>query len=385
MENNILILGGGIGGLRTARELNSRLGNEDHAQIAKIIVFEKEEKNVFAPSLTWLMVGKRKEWQVERDLSPVSGAGIEFVFGELEKVDPENVTVTSGGKTYAGSHMVISLGAKQVVEHNLGNLGHNFYTVDGAQSFHEQLKGFTGGHIVVLVSSLPHKSPVAPYEAAMLIDNHISDKGLRDKTEISLISPESEPMRFAGKAVSENIKQLMEKRGINYLPEHQLTGTDGNRLHFKKSDGSEVNIGFDLLAFTPKHVCPDPIANTGLLGDTGWVDVDRETLQTKFDRVFAIGDITQIPLDDGEFLPKAGVFAQYQAHTVAHNIAREIYGMAPDMTFKAEGKYILDEGNGRASQVGGNFYSSHIEIKDSGMVNHWIKLLQEKSWFVKNF
>ena len=385
MDKKILVLGGGIGGIRTARELSKKIGNEDGIDLAKILVFEKEKKSLFAPSLTRMMVGERESEQIQDDLTNIQLGGIEVVFGEVESVDPKNVTVTSGGETYRGDYMVISLGVEQADIHELDKVGHNFYTVKGATSFYDSLKDFDGGKIAVVVSSLPFKSPVAPYEAAMLIDNYLREKGIRDKAEISLYTPESEPMTFAGKDISASVRKLMESKGIHYKPEHELSETGENSLKFSTTDGEVVDKEFDLLAYTPNHLCPAVIREAGLTGETGWVDVDQYTLQTSYENVYAIGDITTISLGDNNFLPKAGVFAQYQANTVAHNIARQLQGKKPDKSFTAEGKYILDQGEGKASKVGGNFYSSQIDISENSVINHWVKILQEKSWFVKYF
>jgi len=381
----ILVLGGGIGGIRTARELSKKIGNEDGINLAKILVFEKQQKSLFAPSLTWMMVGKRESEQIQDDLTNIQLGGIEVVFGEVEAVDPENITVTSGGKTYNGDFMVVSLGADQTDIYDLSKLGHNYYTVDGASSFYNDLKDFKGGKIAIVVSSLPYKSPVAPYEAAMLIDNYLRDHGLREKTELSLYTPEAEPMTFAGQEISERVHQLMKSKEIYYHPGYKLNNTEDGRLTFSAPDNQETQVEFDLLAYTPKHVCPAVIRDAGMAGETGWIQVNHQTLQTRFENVYAIGDITTIPLSGNESLPKAGVFAQYQANTVAHNITRQMHGKKPDKAFTAEGKYILDQGNGKATRVGGNFYSSDIDIKDTSAINHWVKILQEKTWFAKHF
>ena len=381
----ILVLGGGIGGIRTARELSKKIGNEDGINLAKILVFEKQQKSLFAPSLTWMMVGKRESEQIQDDLTNIQLGGIEVVFGEVEAVDPENITVTSGGKTYNGDFMVVSLGADQTDIYDLSNLGHNYYTVDGASSFYNDLKDFKGGKIAIVVSSLPYKSPVAPYEAAMLIDNYLRDHGLREKTELSLYTPEAEPMTFAGQEISERVHQLMKSKEIYYHPGYKLNNTEDGRLTFSAPDNQETQVEFDLLAYTPKHVCPAVIRDAGMAGETGWIQVNHQTLQTRFENVYAIGDITTIPLSGNESLPKAGVFAQYQANTVAHNITRQMHGKKPDKAFTAQGKYILDQGNGKATKVRGNFYSSDIDIKDTSAINHWVKILQEKTWFAKHF
>ncbi|MCH8558732.1 MAG: NAD(P)/FAD-dependent oxidoreductase [Balneolia bacterium] len=388
-ENNkgktVLVLGGGIGGVRVARELNKLIGNENGITLGKILIFEKEKTNLFAPSLTKMMVGERETAQIQDDLSKVALGGIEVVSGEIESVDPNTITVKSGGQTYTGDYMVVSLGTEQHDANNLSSFGHNFYTADGAASFYKQLKNFKGGKLAVVVSSLPHKSPVAPYEAAMLVDQYLRDRNLRDKTELSLYSPEKAPMPFAGDAVSGDVRSIMQKRGISYFPQHQLTGASDGQLTFTNEKGEAVEVKTDLLAYTPDHRCPAVISKSGMCGESGWVEVNPETLETSFAKVYAIGDITSIKTGDEEHLPKAGVFAQYQALTVAHNIVRQMHGKQPDKIFTAEGKYIMDQGNGKATRVGGNFYSSSLDIKESSAINHWVKILQEKSWFAGHF
>ena len=320
MRKTILVLGAGTGGIITANELSKKIGSR-----ANIILFEKEEKNVFAPSLLWLMVGKRKPEQVYRHTQKINGNGIKVVIGEIENVSAGNISVTAKGQEYRGDYMVISLGVNQISEHSLNSYGHNFYTLTGATTFHEQLKNFKGGKIAVLVPSLPFKCPAAPYEAAMLIASFIRSKALSGKTEISLYSPEPGPMVVAGKELSGAVRQMVEMKGVKYFPEHQLAAASEKTLTF--SNGKTFN--YDLLAYTPKHECPLVIKETPLVGKSGWIEVNRNTMETTFQNVYAIGDITFILLELGKPLPKAGVFAHYQAEIVAHNIAQLIIGKTP--------------------------------------------------------
>jgi sulfide:quinone oxidoreductase len=384
MKKTILVLGGGIGGISTAKEISRKIGNEDGINLARILVFEKEEQNVFGPSLTWLMVGKRDRDDVQKDTKDIESRGIEVVFGDIESVDPNDISVTVQGKKYRGDYMIVSLGVEQSSEYNLENFGHNFYTLEGANLFYEQLREFKGEKIAVLVPSIPYKSPVAPYEAAMLIENYIREKGLGEKTEISVYTPESEPMPFAGEKISENVKHLLESKGVRYRPEYRLASASENSLTFKTASDDNVTEEFDLLAYTPKHECPAVIRDTDLVGESGWIEVDPKTMATDFKNVYAIGDITTIPLDSGETLAKAGVFAQHQGYTVAHNIARDISGKDANKTFEGEGKYILDLGD-KAQKVSGDFYESDVDTKSPSIIRHWEKILLEKSWFVKNF
>ncbi len=169
----VLILGGGIGGVEIARQLSINSGNEDSIHLMKIMVFEKEDKSVFSPSLPWLMVGKRKTDQIYRSTNKIEASGLEVVNGEIEKVDPENISVTINKKEYKGDYMIISLGVEQNVKYKLDQYGYNFFQLKGAEDFYKELKKFTVGKIAVLISSLPYKSPAAPYEAAMLIEDYI--------------------------------------------------------------------------------------------------------------------------------------------------------------------------------------------------------------------
>ncbi len=379
MNRTILVLGGGTGGIITAKKLSKEIGRN-----AKIILFEKEEKNVFAPSLLWLMVGKRKPHQIYRETRKVEEAGIEVVLGEIEKVNPEGISVAVNGKEYKGDYMVVSLGVEQVYEHNLNNYGYDFYTLDGAVKFNEKLRNFKGGKIAILVPSLPFKCPAAPYEAAMLVADTIAKKGLSHITEISLYTPEQGPMGVAGKELSNAVRQLVEMKGVKFFPEHQLVSATEKNLTFNNGRAA----GYDLLAFTPKHQCPTIISKTNLIGKSGWIEVDRNTMETQFPNVYAIGDITFIMLEMGKPLPKAGVFAHLQAETVAHNIIQKITGKTPDKVFNGNGQCFVELGGGKAGYAGGNFYNSplpDIKMKKPGFLWHWAKVWFEKYWFYKNF
>ncbi len=376
----ILILGGGVGGVVTANELRKKIGKEH-----KIIVIDKDREHVFAPSLLWLMVGLRKPEKIRRELSRLQRKGIEFVNGEIEKINPSEKSVVVNGKTYTGDYMVISLGTELVKPPELKAAGYNFYCLKGAELFWDALQDFRGGKAVVLVSSMPFKCPAAPYEAALLLAYHFKKKKIRDKVEIELYSPEPGPMGVAGKKLSAAVRQLVESKGIKYFPEHQFSNLNGNTLGF--ANGAKAD--FDLLAYIPKHQCPKVISDTDLVGESGWVKVkDRETMETDFPGVFAIGDVTGIPLASGKPLPKAGVFAHYQAKAVANNIAIEINGKGRKKKFTGNGECFIELGSGKAGFAKGNFYAEplpKVKMFIPGIHWHAGKVLFEKDFLRRWF
>ncbi|MBN4081715.1 NAD(P)/FAD-dependent oxidoreductase [bacterium AH-315-C07] len=376
----ILILGGGVGGVVTANELRKKISKEH-----KIIVFDKEPKHVFAPSLLWLMTGLRKPEKISRELNRLQRKGIEFVNGEIENVNPAEKSVTVNGKNYKGDYLVISLGAELLDDFGLDGRGHNFYTLDGALGLQSALSSFQGGKVVLVVLSVPFKCPAAPYEAALLLAHHFKKKKIRDMVKIELYSPEPGPMGVAGEKLSTSVRQMVESKGITYFPKHQFSNLNGNTLEFANG----VKTDFDLLAYVPIHQCPKVISNTDLVGESGWVKIkDRETMATDFWGVFAIGDITGIPLAIGKPLPKAGVFAHYQAEVVANNIAVAVNGKGKFKYFTGYGECFIELGGGKAGLAKGNFYAEplpKIKMYKPGIHWHAGKVLFEKDFLRRWF
>src|SRR5690606_4358097 len=151
-------------------------------------------------------------------------------------IDPENISVSVNGKEYKGDHMVISLGIEQAQAFDLKKYGHNFFTPEGAWDFHTGLKDLDGGEIAIVVSSLPFKSPAAPYEAAMLIEDYLRKNSKSENTRISLYTPEAGPMEFAGPEASQELKELLEKRSEEHTSELQSRENLVCRLLLEKKE-----------------------------------------------------------------------------------------------------------------------------------------------------
>ncbi len=383
MAQTVLILGGGVGGLVAANELRKGLP-EPH----RVMLVDRETSFVFAPSLLWLMTGGRTADKISRPLARLEKKGIEVVRGEIERIDPERRAVSVNGRTLSGDYLVIALGADLAPETVPGvvQAGHNFYTLAGAEGLRDALAGFTGGRLVVLTAAPAYKCPAAPYEAVMLLEYHCRKRKIRERTQIDLYAAERGPMGVAGPEVSRAVREMVEVKAIAYHPEHQVTEVDPGVRRLKFANGAEA--GYDILAYVPPHRVPNVVREAGLAPESGWAPVDRNTLETKFERVYALGDVVGIPLKLGKPLPKAGVFAHAEAEVVARNVVRAITGKGRPASFDGEGECFIETGDGKAGFGKGNFYAEPVpQVKIHPPGRHWHagKVLFEKDWLRRWF
>lgn len=378
MGKTIVVLGAGIGGIVAATRLRKRLPPE-----YRVVLVERESEYVFPPSLLWLMSGGRKREQISRPLSRLSRRGLELIQGNITRIDPQRLAVQVDGKALTGDYLLIALGAElapQTVP-GLPEAGHNLYTLAGAEALRDARLALRKGRIVVLVASIPFKCPAAPYEAAMLLEHDCRKRRIRDSVEIDVYSPEPGPMPVAGPQVSRQVRELVEGKGINYFPEHQVTAVDAEVRHIRFANGATAD--FDLLAYVPPHRAPKVVRDGGLTGPSGWIPVDRETMQTAFPGVYAVGDVTGIMLVTGKPLPKAGVFAEREAQVVADNIVRAISGKGAARRFDGEGECFIETGDGKAGFGKGNFYAEpapQIKLRKPSRTLHLGKVAFEKYW-----
>ena len=179
---------------------------------------------------------------------------------------------------------------------------------------------------------------------------------------------------------------MVEFRQIGYHPEHQVEAVDPDTRRISFTNGAEAVD--DLLAYVPPHRDPEVVRVSGLVDESGWVPVDRHTLETSFPDVYAIGDVTSIPLALGKPLPKAGVFAHGEAAVVADNIAHAITGKGRPASFDGHGACFIEAGDKRAGFGRGDFYSEPVpQVKLYRAGRHWhaVKVLFERLWLRRWF
>ncbi|MBI2752153.1 MAG: NAD(P)/FAD-dependent oxidoreductase [Betaproteobacteria bacterium] len=356
-----VILGGGFGGLAAANTLRPLL-----APAHEIVVIDQSSHFHVGAGKTWLMLGERTFEQISQPRAALLVPGVEFIESNVLAIDLANRTVSTGSGPLQWDHLVIALGADLNAEKvpGLAEAAHTFYTVEGAQRLRPALERFSGGEVAILIPKVPFKCPPAPYEAAMLLHHAFERRGLGAKARIAIFTAEGAPMSTAGPEMGQYIKQELAQRGIAFHPQKIAARVDGTARRVLFEDGSEAR--YDLLIAVPPHEASKVVREAGLTSQSGWIAVDARTLRvttrSEGSDIYAIGDITAIPLpgryrpDIALSLPKAGVFAEAHGRVVAHQIAAKILGRAPSEDFDGIGFCYLETGGKRAVKADGSFF-----------------------------
>ena len=332
----VLILGAGFGGL----ELASTLAAETDGAV-EVTLVDRTEGFVFGFSKLDVMFGRATADHVLHPYADLVHPGVRFVPATVTAIDPQARTVETTAGRFEADVLVVALGADLdpsatpgLVEH-----GHEFYTEAGAFGLRDVLADFPGGDVVVAVTSTPFKCPPAPSETALLVHDHLRDRGLLDRSSVSLVMPLPVPIPPSPTASKALLAQF-ERRGIAWHPGALVRSVEPGRAVL--ADGSELP--FDLLLAVPVHRAPSVVVESGLTED-GWIQVDSETLQTRFEDVYAIGDVTSVGT------PKAGVFAEGQAAVVAARLIARSRGEDDATTYDGNGTCYLEFGGGLVGKV----------------------------------
>jgi len=384
MTSTTLVLGGGIGGMVAANEIRRQLPSAH-----RVVLVEKNAQHAFAPSFLWLMTGDREPNQVRRPLAGLLRRGVELVPAEVLGIELVQRKVRTSAAEIAYDHLIVALGADLApgAIPGLADASQTFFTFEGATRLRDTLKSFSGGRIAVVVSAMPYKCPGAPHEGAMLIADYFRRRGLSAKVEIHLFTPESQPMPVAGPQLGEAVRGMLHAKGIDFHPLHKLTSVDPGAREMSFDNG--VRLGYDLLVAVPPHRAPRAAVDAGLTNQAGWIPVDPQTLRTSQDGVYAIGDVTAIPIpgrwkpDVPLMLPKAGVFAHAQAEVVAQRIVADVTGRSCEAAFCGDGYCMLEAGEDLAGFAFGNFFAEpapNVQLRQIGKAWHVGKVLFEKWW-----
>ena len=340
----ILVLGAGFGGLELATSLSDEFGEE-----VEIVLIDKNEGFVFGFSKLDVMFGRKLPTDVVHPYRDLDKPGLRFVRATIHSIDPVAKHVETDAGAFDADIVVIALGADlhPSATPGLTEAGHEFYTVPGAFVLRDELARFEGGDVIVGVTSTPFKCPPAPSETALLMHDFLTRRGVRAGSSISLVMPLGVPIP-PSPAASEALLVAFAERGIGWYPERLVRHLDPAREVAVFSDGAEMP--FALFLGVPVHKAPAVVEESGLTVD-GWVPVDPLTLETRFEGVYAVGDVTSVGT------PKAGVFAEGQASVVAGQIASTLRVGSSPSTYDGRGVCYLEFGHDQVARVSVTFLS----------------------------
>jgi sulfide:quinone oxidoreductase len=340
----ILILGAGFGGLELSTILSERLGDE-----AEVTLIDKGEGFVFGYSKLDVMFHGSTVEEVRLPYAEFVKPGVRLLRETVTAIDPAAKLVTTDAGVHEADYLVIALGADYDLDATPGlrELDSEFYSVAGAQKLAKAIPSFSSGRALIGVCGAPFKCPPAPSECALLLDDELRRRGVRDDCEITFVIPLGAPVPPSPET-SAALRSEFEQRGIELITGKRIAGVDPARKVAVLDDGAELP--FDLFLGVPKHRAPEVVIESGITED-GYVPVDPATLATQVPGVYAVGDVATAGV------PKAGVFAEGAAKIVAQHLLAAIADGPEPGRHLGQGTCYIEFGEGRIGSVDIDFLS----------------------------
>jgi sulfide:quinone oxidoreductase len=369
MGSEVLILGGGVGGTIAANLVAKQTQGQAH-----VTIVDATGIHVYQPGFLYVAVGQEKPADLQRPESQLLRHDVSLVVDRATRIVPATHTVyLESGRLLRYDQLVLATGSRTIMGEVPGAANaHDFYTMEGAQRLFKALEKFRHGTVVIGVAGIPYKCPPAPVEFAFLLDDYLRARGIRDKTEVKLLSPLNRA--FTIEATSKLVQPILAERGIELTGFFNVESVDPAAKTVTSLEGETV--GYDLLILVPPHRGQQVIETSNLGDERGWVPVDKNTLKhKKFEDIWAIGDTTDIPIS------KSGSVAHYEATVAAAEIAAEVKGEAPP-SHVYDGKVMcfLETGQGKATTI--QFDYDHPPVSPTPARRwHWAKALFNKTYW----
>jgi sulfide:quinone oxidoreductase len=344
MKKHVVVLGAGFGGL----ELVSRL-SESVPDDVEITLIDKSDSFMFGFSKLDVMFGRRSVSEMWHPYRSINKPGVTFRQETVLSINAAARGVITDGGNYEPDVLVVALGADYDTSATPGLVedGYEFYSVAGAERARDALDAFGGGAVIVGVLGGFFKCPGAPNETALLLNDYLSRRGIRESSSIHLISPLPMPIPISRKT-SDAIAAILRNHDIEYSPSTTVTRLDPETHVAHLTDGR--HIPYDLFLGIPVHRAPDVVLASDLAED-GWIPVDPATFATRHPNVFAVGDVTSAPV------PRAGGIAEGEAATVAEVLIAQLTGGPTAPAYDGAGACYVELGDELVGRIDVNFLS----------------------------
>lgn len=376
----LLVLGAGTAGTMVANKLRPRLGRDDWT----ITVVEQATGHPYQPGYLFVPFGIYDPDELVRPVRHQLAPGVDLVHGEVDRVLPDESRVLLGDGTELGyDELVIATGTSPRPEETPGLLDsgwretvHDFYTLEGAVALRDALRRFDGGRLVVHITDMPIKCPVAPLEFTFLAEAFFTELGMRDRVEITYVTPLDGA--FTKPIASARLGSMLTDRKIALEPDFMVEHVEPEAL----VSYDERSIPFDLLVTVPLNMGADYVARSGMGTDLNYVPVDKHTfLSPRWSNVFAIGDAADLPTS------KAGAVAHFSVEVFAENFLSHIAGRPLHAAFDGHANCFIESGYGRALLIDFNYDTEPmpgtyplpgvgpLRLLAETEANHWGKML----------
>ena len=346
MRPRVVVLGAGFGGLELTTMLSEAVGDA-----IDLVLIDQADAFVFGFSKLDVMFGRQHAAAVRHPYRDVVKPGVRFIQTSVRSIDPATKRVATDAGEFEADLLVVALGADLDLAATPGLVeqGTEFYTVPGAFALRDVLPRFTGGQAIVGVCGRTFKCPPAPSEAALLLHDFLVANGRRAATEITVVMPFGTPIP-PSPDTSRAILAAFGERGITFVRDTLVQSLDPRRKHLALSGGRELP--YDLFLGIPVHRVPQVVVESGLAAHPhDWVPVNKQTLETSFPGVYAVGDV------NGVGTPKAGVFAEGAAKIVAQAILARLEGSEEPGAYQGRGSCYVEFGHNEVGRVDVDFLS----------------------------
>mgnify|MGYP001813193202 FL=1 len=377
----LLVLGAGTAGTMAVNKLRPRLSRDEW----KITVVDPSDKHYYQPGYLFIPFGIYQPEEVVKPTKRFMPSGVDHVSASVDRVVPdENLVLLDDGTKMPYDYLIIATGTTPRPDEtpgmadDLGTSVHEFYTYDGASRLAEVLKTWEGGKLVVHVTEMPIKCPVAPLEFTFLADAFFTEQGMRDKVDITYVTPLEGA--FTKPVASKYLGTMLDERSIGLEPDFMVEQVDAEAKKLISYDEREID--YDLLVTVPLNMGADFIARSDLGDDLNYVSVDKETLlSTEHDNIFAIGDASDIPAS------KAGSVAHFAMDLFPENFLRHVQGLQMTEKFDGHANCFIETGHGKGLLIDFNYETEPLPgkyplpgvgpfslLKETEM-NHWGKVM----------